>query len=115
MFRFSGAGTASETAADEPAALAPAVAALDVLSDPGAVVLAPHAVASSRTPSAAIVYLVFRDAAVFDSTVFNSKVSPERLRAHRNAAVVVIFTAYCHADETIMCRSASNSPGHGVR
>jgi hypothetical protein len=81
-FRFNGDGTASETAADDPAALEPAeVAALDVLSDPGAVVLAPHALASSRTPSAAIVYLALRDAAVFNSTVFNSKVSPGRLRA----------------------------------
>jgi len=73
--------------------------AFEVLPEPGAVVLAPHALASSRTPSAAIVYLVFRDAAVFNNTVFNSKVSPGRLRAHRNSAVVVIFTAYCHADD----------------
>jgi hypothetical protein len=61
------------------------VAALDVLSEPGAVVLPPHAPTRSRTPRAAIVYLALRDDTGFNSTVFNSKVSPERLVAHRLA------------------------------
>jgi hypothetical protein len=63
-----------DPAALEAAALEAAEPAFEVLSEPGAVVLAPHALASSNTPTTAIVYLVVRD-----DTVCNSKVSPGRV------------------------------------
>src|SRR6478752_4010042 len=72
--RSSGDGTASETVADDPAALDAAELGFEVLSEPGAVVLAPHALASSRTERAAIVQVDLRD-----DTVCNSKVSPGRV------------------------------------
>src|SRR5664279_5630102 len=99
-FRFSGAGADSSTAPEDPAApevaaLEPAdVAACDVLSEPGAVVLPPHALASSRTPRAAIVYRARRA----DEVVVNSKVSPGGLVAGGHAGLGDC-TEYCHAND----------------